>query len=68
MSYVQETKLNLARIRRDNEKREKRARLVEREKRKYSGSKRRWNNKSADTHLAKPIHTLIVTVNTLYDT
>ena len=41
MTYVQETKLNLARIRRDNEKREKRARLVEREKRKYSGSKRR---------------------------
>ena len=29
------------RIRRDNEKREKRAKLIEREKRKYSSSKRR---------------------------
>merc|ERR1712106_847922 len=36
-----ELEKKMERIRRDNEKREKRARLVEREKRKYSGSKRR---------------------------
>ena len=33
---------DIKRIRRDNEKREKRARLVEKERRKYGSAKMRW--------------------------
>ena len=42
IKFLSLTNIN-QRIRRDNEKREKRAKLIEREKRKYSSSKRRWS-------------------------